>query len=60
MATVAACDGASIKMPLFTDSIRFGKPARHFLVDFFDLLEAEGVEMISRRETFDAPEPWIR
>ena len=43
-------------MALLADSIRFREPRSHFIVDLVDALESERVKMISRRESFDAPE----
>jgi hypothetical protein len=40
-------------MALLTDSVRFSKPGGDFAVDFVDSSETEGVQMISRRESFD-------
>jgi hypothetical protein len=41
------------QMPLFADSIRFGEPACDLVVNFVDVRETKGVEMISGRESFD-------
>jgi hypothetical protein len=41
-------------MPLFAHSIGFGEPSYDLLVDVVDALETKRVEMISRRESFDA------
>ena len=46
-------------MPLFAHSIRFGKPSSDFAVHLIDALEPEGMQMISRRERFDAAEAGI-
>jgi hypothetical protein len=46
-------------MTLLADAIRFGKPARDFIVDLIDLLESKGVKMIARRKCFDAAEARI-
>ena len=46
-------------MLLLAHSIRFGEPARDFVVDLVDALKAKGVEMILRRESFDAAEARI-
>jgi hypothetical protein len=44
------------EMALLAHSIGFGKPGGHFFIDFIDARETEGVQMISRRESFDAAE----
>jgi hypothetical protein len=49
----------SDKMPLITHLIRFGEPGRDFGIYVIDALETEGVEMISRRKSFDAREALI-
>ncbi len=41
-------------MALFADSVRFREPTGDLIVDLFDVFEPEGVEMISRRESFDS------
>ena len=46
-------------MTLLADAIRFREPARDFVVDLVDALKAKGVEMILRRESFDAAEARI-
>ena len=42
-----------MKMGLFADAIRFPEPRCDFIVDFADALEAKGMKMIARRESFD-------
>jgi len=47
------------EMTLLAHSVGFGEPGGDFVVDLIDLLETKGVEMISRRESFDATEARI-
>jgi hypothetical protein len=44
------------QMALFAYSVGFGEPGRDFVIDFANALEAKGVQMISRGESFDAAE----
>jgi hypothetical protein len=56
MTNLRAHDGASIartQMALLANAICLGKPGGDFIIDFLDVLEAKGVQMISRRESFD-------
>ena len=46
-------------MALLAHSIGFGKPGGDFVIDFVDAPETKGVEVISRRERFDAAETRI-
>ncbi|MEY2550779.1 MAG: hypothetical protein QOG12_923 [Verrucomicrobiota bacterium] len=43
-------------MALLADAIRFGEPSGGFSVYLVDVIEAEGVKMISRRKSFDPAE----
>jgi hypothetical protein len=58
MATLPAQGGASILdvAALLADLVCFGEPDRNFVIDLVNALEPKRVEMISRRESFDAPE----
>jgi hypothetical protein len=42
------------EMALLADQVGFSKPRGDFVIDFVHALEAKGVEMISRGESFDA------
>jgi hypothetical protein len=42
------------EMALLAYSVRFGEPGGDFVIDLLDPLETKGVQMISRRESFDA------
>jgi len=46
-------------MPLFADLVGLRQPGRDFVIDLIHVLEPKGMEMISRRESFDAPETRI-
>ncbi len=46
-------------MALLAYSVCFGEPGGDFVIDLIDALESKGVKMISRRESFDAPETGI-
>ncbi|HVF72042.1 MAG TPA: hypothetical protein VM940_10595 [Chthoniobacterales bacterium] len=46
-------------MPLRAYLVCFGEPTSDFVVDFLDVLDPKGVEMIARRKSFDAPESRI-
>ena len=46
-------------MPLFAYPIGLGEPGGDFVIDLVDVLEAEGVEMISRRESFEPAETGV-
>jgi hypothetical protein len=41
-------------MALLAHSIGFGKPGGDFVIDFVHAREAKRMQMISRRESFDA------
>ena len=43
-------------MALLAHAVRFGEPSGHFGVDLVDISEPKGVEMISRRKSFDPAE----
>jgi hypothetical protein len=43
-------------MALLADPIRFGEPISDFVIDLVYALETKGVQMISRRESFDPAE----
>ena len=47
------------EMALLAHSVRFGEPAGDFVIDLIDPCETEGVQMIPRRERFDAAETRI-
>ena len=42
-------------MPLFADSIGLRQPRGDFCINVIDVLEAKGVQMVSRRKRFNAP-----
>ena len=44
------------KMALLAHSVSFGEPGGDFVINLIDALETEGVQMISRRESFDPAE----
>src|SRR2546423_15244033 len=46
-------------MALLTNLICLGQPCGHFRVHVINALEPKGMQMISRREGFDAPEAAI-
>jgi hypothetical protein len=46
-------------MALLADAIRLGEPRRDFIPDLIDLLESKRMQMISRRESLDAPKARI-
>jgi hypothetical protein len=46
-------------MPLLAHAISFSKPGGNFAINLIHVFEAKGVEMISGRKSFDAPEAWI-
>ena len=46
-------------MSLCAYVVRFGEPRCDFAIDFSDVLEAKGVEMIPRRECLDPTETWV-
>ena len=46
-------------MALFAHPIGLGKPCSYFAVDIFDAGETKGVQMVSRRESFDPAEARI-
>ena len=42
------------EMALLADQVGFGEPGGDFVIDFVHAFETKGVQMISRRESFDA------
>src|SRR5688500_9416223 len=66
MATLPAHGSASIgaiwrstEMALLAHAVCFGQPGGDFVINLIHGLESKGVQMISRRKGFDAPETGI-
>ena len=52
-------EAPSKEMALLTNLICLGQPCGHFRIHVINALEPKGMQMISRRERFDAPEAAI-